>query len=111
LHVWRRLSGLEIKDLGQRQVPRALACQIKQGIEGAAKAKLDELKRGDDTLTIMMPGDPLAIRWWPLVAAEGQIIVLGFRIGVSGLWSITSARHEIGRGGFSTRIKTEKPRQ
>ena len=32
--------------------------------EGAAKAKLDELKRGDDTLSITMPGDPL-------VAAEG----------------------------------------
>jgi len=71
--------------------------------EGAAKAKLAELKRGDDTLSITMPGDPL-------VAAGGQIIALGFRIGVSGLWSITSARHEIDGGGFSTQIKTEKPK-
>lgn len=30
--------------------------------EGAAKAKLDELKRGDDTLSITMPGDPLVAR-------------------------------------------------
>ena len=45
--------------------------------EGAAKAKLDELKRRDDTLSITMPRDPL-------VAAEGQIIAPSFRIGVSG---------------------------
>lgn len=72
--------------------------------ESAAKAKLEEFKRGDDTLSITMPGDPT-------VAAEGQIIALGFRIGVSGLWSVTSARHEIGGGGFATSIKTEKPKE
>ena len=72
--------------------------------EKAAKAKLDEFKRGDDTLSITMPGDPT-------VAAEGQIIALGFRIGVSGLWSVTSARHEISGGGFTTSIKTEKPKE
>jgi phage protein D len=72
--------------------------------ESAAKAKLDEFKRADDTLSITMPGDPL-------VAAEGQIIAQGFRGGVSGLWSITSARHEIDESGFRTQIKTEKPKQ
>jgi hypothetical protein len=45
------------------------------------------------------------------VAAEGQIIALGFRIGVSGLWSITSAQHKIAGGGFTTSIKTEKPKK
>ncbi|WP_224825755.1 contractile injection system protein, VgrG/Pvc8 family [Cognatishimia sp. MH4019] len=70
----------------------------------AAKAKLDELKRGNDTLAITMPGDPT-------VAAEGQIIALGFRIGVSGLWSVTSARHQISGGGFTTSIQTEKPKE
>ena len=70
----------------------------------AAKSKLNELKRGGDTLSITMPGDPT-------VAAEGQIIALGFRIGVSGLWSVTSARHQISSGGFTTSIKTEKPNE
>ena len=70
--------------------------------EKAAKAKLDEFKRGNDTLSITMPGDPS-------VAAEGQIIAIGFRIGLSGLWSVTSARHEIKGGGVKTSIKTEKP--
>ena len=77
----------------------------KKEAETAAKAKLDELdelKRGDDTLSITMPGDPI-------VAAEGQILALGFRIGVSGLWSITSARHVISGNGFTTSIRTEKP--
>lgn len=71
--------------------------------KGAAKAKLDEFKRGDHTLSITMLGDPL-------VAAGGQITALGFRIGVSGLWSITSARHTISGGGFTTSIRTEKPK-
>lgn len=69
----------------------------------AAKAKLNELARGKDTLSITMPGDPL-------VAAEGQILASGFRIGVSGLWSITSARHQISSGGFRTTIETERPK-
>ena len=68
----------------------------------AAKAKLDEFKRGNDTLTITMPGDPL-------IAAEGQIIARGFRVGVSGTWSIKSAQHRITGRGFSTEIQTEKP--
>ena len=72
--------------------------------EKAAKAKLDEFKRGDDTLSITMPGDPT-------VAAEGQIIALGFRIGVSGLWSVTSPRHEISGVGFTTSIEIEKPKE
>jgi len=76
----------------------------KKEAEGAAQGKLDELKRGDHTLSIKMAGDPL-------VAAEGQITPLGFRIGLSGLWSITSARHEISGGGFTTSIKTEKPKK
>ena len=70
--------------------------------EKAAKAKLDEFKRGDDTLSITMPGDPT-------IAAEGQIVASGFRIGVSGLWSVTNANHQITSSGFKTTIKTEKP--
>lgn len=76
----------------------------KKEAEGAAQGKLGELKRGDHTLSIKMVGDPL-------VAAEGQIAPLGFRVGLSGLWSITSARHEISGGGFTTSIKNEKPKE
>ncbi len=69
----------------------------------AAKAKLDEFKRGNDTLSMTMPGNPP-------IAAEGQILALGFRIGVAGPWSITAARHQIRGSGFTTSIETEKPK-
>ncbi|MGY9056138.1 MAG: contractile injection system protein, VgrG/Pvc8 family, partial [Alphaproteobacteria bacterium] len=60
----------------------------KDEAQRAAKAELDKIKRGNDTLSMTMPGNPL-------IAAEGQILALGFRIGVAGLWSITSAKHQI----------------
>jgi len=69
----------------------------------AAKAELDKIKRGNDTLNMTMPGNPM-------IAAEGQILALGFRIGVAGLWSIKSARHQITGSGFTTSIETEKPK-
>lgn len=68
----------------------------------AAKGKLAEIKRGNESLSMTMPGNPL-------IAAEGQIIALGFRVGVAGLWSITRARHELRGSGFTTSIETEKP--
>ena len=71
--------------------------------EQAAKAALDEATRGNDTLQVAMEGDPT-------IAAEGQILAIGFRGGVTGLWSVKSARHEISRRGFKTTIQTEKPK-
>jgi len=75
----------------------------KEEAQRAAKAELDKIKRGNDTLRMTMPGNPL-------IAAEGQILTVGFRIGVAGLWSITSARHQIRGSGFTTSIETEKPK-
>jgi len=79
------------------------AYATKEEAQRAAKAKLDEIKRGNNTLRMTMPGNPL-------VAAEGQIPALGFRIGVAGLWSITRARHQIRGSSFTTSIETEKPK-
>ncbi|MEM6727885.1 MAG: contractile injection system protein, VgrG/Pvc8 family [Pseudomonadota bacterium] len=70
--------------------------------EKAAQAQLDQTKRGDDVLSVTMPGDPT-------IAAEGQILAIGFRLGVSGIWSVTSAQHAIRGKGFTTMINTEKP--
>lgn len=69
----------------------------------AAQAKLDESKRGNDTFRVSMPGDPL-------VSAEGQTLAVGFRLGVSGLWSVKSARHQINGRGYETTIDHEKPK-
>lgn len=72
--------------------------------QAAAQAKLDEAQRGTDRLSVEMPGNPL-------IAAEAQILAIGFRIGVSGLWSITDVQHQIAGGGFTTSIDAEKPKQ
>jgi phage protein D len=69
----------------------------------AAKAKLDEMKRGNDTLTVTLPGDPF-------IAAEGQIIAIGFRVGIDGLWSVKSVTHAITGSGYKTTIRCEKPK-
>ena len=61
----------------------------------ATRAELDRIKRAGDTISMTMPGNPL-------IAAEGQILALGFRIGVAGPWSSTAARHQIGGSRFTT---------
>lgn len=68
----------------------------------AAQAKLSEVERGSDTFEARLPGDPL-------IAAEGQVLAIGFRAGVNGLWSITRATHELGSGGLETTIQAERP--
>lgn len=68
----------------------------------AAVAKLAEIGRGADRFEASMPGDPL-------VAAEGRILAIGFRAGVNGLWSITSATHDLTAGGLVTSIRAERP--
>ncbi|MFT5341449.1 MAG: phage protein D, partial [Paracoccaceae bacterium] len=89
-------EGLPVKRLRHVHATKAEA-------RAAAMGKLDELTRADHSLSISMPGDPL-------VAAEGQIVALGFQIGVSGLRSITSARHQTSGSGFTTSIRTENQR-
>ena len=75
----------------------------KEEAENAAKAKLDEMARGTDTLSLTMAGDPV-------IAAEGRALLLGFRIGVDGVWSIKSVKHTLSNSGFKTKIEGEKPK-
>lgn len=70
--------------------------------QDAARAKLDEIMRGNDSFEATLIGDPL-------IAAEGRVVAAGFRAGVNGIWSITSATHELGSGGYSTTIRAERP--
>lgn len=75
----------------------------KSEAEKAAKAKLDETARGADKMNLTMPANPL-------IAAEGQVLLTGFRIGVDGVWSIKSVKHAITSAGFKTSIQAEKPK-
>ena len=68
----------------------------------AATAKLDEITRGSDSFEATFPGAPL-------IAAETRILTLGFRAGVNGPWSITTATHTLDGSGFTTSISAERP--
>lgn len=68
----------------------------------AATGKLAEVERGADTFDATLPGDPL-------IAAEARVLAVGFRAGVSGLWSIKTATHELSGSGFTTSISAERP--
>lgn len=69
----------------------------------AAKAKLDEIGRGNDTFEATVAGDPL-------IAAEGRVLASDFRDGVNGLWSLTTVTHELSGSGYQTTIRAERPK-
>ncbi len=79
-------------------------CKDEADARRAAKAKLDECQRGNDTFSVTLPGDPL-------LAAGGQIIAIGFRPGLDGLWSVKTTTHSITSRGYTTKISCEKARE
>ncbi len=69
----------------------------------AAQARLDILKRGAATLSLVLkPG-------LPTVGAESPLTLSGFRNGVNGLWIAARVSHEIDNSGYSTRVEAETP--
>lgn len=69
----------------------------------AAQARLDILKRGAATLSLVLkPG-------LPTVGAESPLTLSGFRNGVDGLWIAARVSHEIDNSGYSTRVEAETP--
>ncbi len=65
-------------------------CKDEAEARRAARARPDECRRGNDTFCdtfcVTLPGDPL-------IAAGGQIIAIGFRPGLDGLWSVKTTTH------------------
>ncbi len=88
-------TGSPIKKLRHLHATKAEA-------ETAAKAKLDESTRGNNTLSLTLIGDPT-------IVAEGRILVAGIRATVDGLWSVKSVKHTLASGGFTTSIEAELP--
>ena len=66
----------------------------------AARSKLASLTRGTGNLTLSLS------RGNPVVAAESQLTLRGFREGVDGPWVCTRVRHVLsGRGGYTTGVE------
>jgi len=70
----------------------------------AAKAKLDALGRGLGTLSFTLKQGN------PLLAAETPLTLSGFRRGVDGDWVATRVSHNLGDGGYETRVDAETPK-
>ena len=69
--------------------------------KAAAEAKYKAFSRGTATVNLTLStGNPAA-------AAEGTMILDGFRRGVNGIYVITNATHTLNNEGYNTRIKAE----
>lgn len=71
--------------------------------KAGAQAELDKRARGEHTLTLTMPGDPV-------LAAESPLVAVGFRAGVDGQWLVKRATHVLDKGGYSCDVEAEKPK-
>ena len=104
--VWQDTQGARRQEVTAGDGPPILRLRHIHKTEAEAKAattaKPGEITRGNDSFEATVPGDPL-------IAAETRILAVGFRAGVNGLWSITSATHELGSEGLTTSISTERP--
>lgn len=73
--------------------------------KAAAQAELDARKRGEQKLSLTLPGDPS-------YSAEAPLITLGFRPDVDGDWLACSVTHTLDKqAGYSSQIEAEKPNQ
>lgn len=77
--------------------------QSRDAAKSAAKAKLDEQARLGHSLSVKLEGTPL-------LRAEGQLLAIGFRLGVPPLWSIKSVVHRLTSAGFTTQVECELPK-
>jgi hypothetical protein len=67
----------------------------------AAKAKLERLNNGPDTVEVSIPGNPTLF-------AESPLELVGFRPGVSGRqWTCTRVEHSFSNAGFKTQLQGE----
>ncbi len=77
--------------------------QSKAAAERAAQAKLDEQARLGHSMSLTLLGNPIH-------RAEGQLVAIGFRLGIPALWSIKSVAHRLTSGGYTTQIECELPK-
>lgn len=73
--------------------------------KAAARAALRQAGRGEQTLSLTMPGNTSLM-------AEGRLSLSGtFAAGADGEWLITEVTHSIAAAGYSSKVKAELPGQ
>lgn len=68
----------------------------------AAQAELDKRERGETTFSATLVGRPD-------LAAEGKLVLEGFRDGVAGTWLLAKVEHVLDEQGYRCNIEAEKP--
>jgi uncharacterized protein len=67
----------------------------------AAEAELERSKREGGRVTVTLPGRTDLM-------AEGKLVLVGFREGVAGEWSIEGVTHRLDSGGYSVTVDAEQ---
>ena len=76
--------------------------QDAKSAQSAAQASLDQSRRGEERLSLNLPGNPE-------ISAEKPLTLVGFREGIVGDWMIEQATHSIDKSlGFKTSIQAVK---
>lgn len=70
--------------------------------EQAAKAKREAFERGLATISVTLPGRPE-------LAAEGSVVLSGFRQGLNATWAIKKVEHTLDGQGYVSSIEGEVP--
>lgn len=77
--------------------------QDEAAAQAAAQAELDRRTRGEQTLSLTMPGDPQ-------LSAESRLVASGFREGVNGEWLVVRVAHTLDKSvGYACDVECEKP--
>lgn len=73
--------------------------------KAAAQSELDARKRGEEKLSLSLPGNPA-------YSAEAPLATTGFRPNIDGDWIVSSVTHTLDKQtGYSCQIEAEKPNQ
>lgn len=76
--------------------------QDEKSAQAAAQASLDQSRRGEERLSLNLPGNPE-------ISAEKPLTLINFREGIAGDWIIEQATHSIDKGvGFKTSLQAVK---
>jgi hypothetical protein len=105
--VWRDTNAAQDKEAtaGEGEPVRRIrhVYPDQAAAEKAAQTSLEAYRRGKSTLSVSLPGRTE-------LAAEGRLILSGFRSGVNGEWSITRVTHKLSAGGYVTDVEGEVPK-
>ena len=103
--VWRDLGAAEDREVevGEGEPVRRLRHTLpdEESARAAAEAELERAARQGAKVSVTLPGRADLM-------AEGKLLLVGFREGVAGEWTIESVTHRLDTGGYSCTVEAEQ---